>query len=294
MKKIKLWKEEYKIGNEKIDEQHKELFRKVEELFTVAMTGNEAENKKECLEVLDFLISYSMQHFQTEEVLQRELGYVSYPQHVRLHNEFRNTVLNYKKSMEKDFSKETLKKLAGTLMTWLTIHVCNCDRKIISNQPISPEMSFDGAEDLIRKVIVELLTSPYGIAIQRAGTSIYKGYIEGKIIIRTIISMGKNYVFLFGFSEDMARALYKKISSMEIGSIDELNTIERSALMELADIMSSHALAYIAPDDHPGLEWRGDIFMNEYSDHLIDINNSVLLDFDTECGRLEILYCLAD
>lgn len=291
---IKLWKEEYKLGNEKIDAQHRELFRKIEELFAIATTGNEAENRKECLELLDFLITYSILHFETEEEFQKKRGYVSYTEHVRLHNEFRNTVLNYRKSVEKDFSRETLKKLAGTLMTWLTMHVCNCDRKIVSNQPISPEMSFDGAEDLIRKVIVELLTATYGIAIHRASISVYKGYIEGKIIIRTIISMGKNYVFLFGFSEDMARALYKKISGMDIGCVDELNTIERSALMELADIMSSYALAYIDSSNKTGLEWRGDMFMNEYSDHVIDLNNSILLDFDTECGRLEILYCLAD
>lgn len=291
---IKLWKEEYKIGNEKIDAQHRELFRKVEELLKIEMTGNEAENRKECLELLDFLLSYSIFHFEAEEEFQKEVGYVSYLQHVQLHNEFRNTVLNYKKRMEKDFSKETLKKFTGSLMTWLTIHVCNCDRKIVSNQPISPEMSFDGAEDPIRKVIVELLVATYGIAIERTDVSVYKGYIEGKIIIRTIISRGENYVFLFGFSEDMARALYKKISGMEIERIDELNTIERSALMELADIMSSHALAYIDSGKKAGLEWRGDIFMNEYSDSVIDINDSIMLDFDTECGRLEVLYCLAD
>lgn len=291
---IKLWKEEYKIGNEKIDAQHKELFRKIEELVAIEMTGNEEENRKECLKLLDFLISYSILHFETEEEFQKEKGYVSYSQHVRLHNEFRNTVISYRKSMEKNFSRDSLKKFTGTLMTWLTMHVCNCDRKIMSNQPINPEMSFDGVEDLIRKVIIELLAATYGIAIRRACTSVYKGYIEGKIIIRTIIRMEKNYVFLFGFSEDMARAMYKKISGMEIGCMDELNTIERSALMELADIMSSHALAYIDSSNKTSLEWRGDIFMNEYPDSVIDLNNSILLDFDTEYGRLEILYCLAE
>lgn len=294
MSAFKLWKEEYRIGNEKIDEQHQELFRKVEELLSIAMTGNEAENKKECLEILAFLISYTIYHFETEEALQKAMEYVSYIEHVRIHEEFKNTVLSYKEMVEKDFSKETLKKLAGTLMTWLTVHVCDCDKKIMKNELISPDMSFDDEEDLIRRVAVQLLSGTYGVGIHRASSSMYKGYIEGKIIVRTIISVEKNHVFLFGFSEEMARGLYKKISGMEIGDMDELNSIERSALIELGDILASHALVRI--DDQKkniSYEWRGDIYLNEYSDSCIDITNSVLLDFDTDCGRLEIMYCIA-
>lgn len=294
MEEIRLWKEEYKIGNEKIDAQHKELFFKVEDLLAMAMTGDEETNRQECLELLDFLISYTIFHFDTEEELQKELNYVSYSQHARMHSEFKNTVRAYQEKVEKDFSKETLKKLTGTLMTWLVIHVCECDKKIMSNQPISPEMNFDGAEDLIRKVTVQLLACTYDLHIQRTRTSVYKGDVEGRIIVRNIIRMEKDHVFLFGFSEDIARALYRKISGMEIENINELNDIEKSALIELSDIMSTQAMAYLDEAKSSGIESRGDIYLDEYSDSVIDINNSVLLEFETDCGRLEILYCSAD
>ncbi|MCH5341329.1 MAG: bacteriohemerythrin [Acetatifactor sp.] len=293
MGEIKLWKEEYKIGNEKIDAQHKELFFKVEDLLDMAMTGDEETNRQECLELLDFLISYTIFHFDTEEELQKELNYVSYSQHARMHSEFKNTVRAYQAEVEKDFSKEILKKLTGTLMTWLVMHVCDCDKKIMNNQPISPEMNFDGAEDLIRKVTVQLLACTYDLHIQRTRTSVYKGNIEGKIIVRNIISMEKDHIFLFGFSGDMARALYRKISGMEIQNINELNDIEQSALIELGDIMSTQAMAYLDEAKSSSIESRGDIYLDEYSDSLIDINNSVLLEFETDCGRLEILYCSA-
>lgn len=295
MGEIKLWKEEYRIGNEKIDAQHKELFFKVEDLLAFAMMGDEETNRQECLELLDFLISYTIYHFDTEEELQKELNYVSYSQHARMHNEFKNTVRAYQEKVKKDFTKETLKKLTGTLMTWLTMHVCDCDKKIMNNQPISPEMNFDGAEDLIRKVTVPLLARTYNMAIQRARTSVYRGDIDGKIIVRNIFSMGKTHVFLFGFSEDMARAVYRKISGMEIENINDLNDIERSSLIQMCDIMSSQSMAYINEGNHASLDERqGDIFMDEYSDSAIDINNSVLLEFETDCGTLEILYCTAD
>ena len=295
MEEVKLWKEEYRIGNEKIDAQHKELFFKVEDLLDMAMTGDEETNRQECLELLDFLVSYTIFHFDTEEELQKELNYVSYSQHARIHSEFKNTVRAYQEKVEQDFSKEVLKKLTGTLMTWLTMHVCDCDRKIVKNEPISPEINFDGAEGLIRMVSVPLLVRTYNMDIQRARTSVYKGDIEGKIIVRNIFDMGKKHVFLFGFSEDMARALYRKISSMEIENIDELNHIEQASMLELCNIISTQTMAYIIHKrESSSLESQGEIYMGEYSDPSIDINNSVLLEFETDCGRLEILYCTAD
>lgn len=293
MEEVRLWKEEYRIGDEEIDAQHRELFRRVEALLAVAMTGDETANKRECLVLLDFLVSYTVRHFEAEEALQRERGYVGYDQHVRIHRDFKNTILAYQEKVQKDFSKETLKKLLGTLMTWLTVHICDCDRKIVKNRPIALEMSFDGADDLIRRVTVQLLTDTYGIQVNCTRTSFYKGYVEGKIFVRIIISGEKNYVFLFGFSDEMARALYRKISGMEIRNTEWPNAIEMSALIELGDILASQALSYLNRESYTGFQWRGDIFLKEYSDPRIDISKSILLDFETDCGRLEILHCLA-
>lgn len=294
MSEISLWKEQYKIGNETIDEQHRELFHKVEQLLSIARTGSEAENRRECMELLNFLISYTGRHFESEEALQESLGYVGMAEHVKLHEQFKNTIFSYKEKVEKEFSKETLKQLAGTLMTWLAIHVCDCDKKIIKNQPISPDKSFEGTDEIIREVVPQLLSNTYGIRIRKVSTSVYSGHVNGKVIVRTIISGERNHVFLAGFSEEIARALYSGISGMEMGPINELDSIERSALIELGDILASYAVSYIIKGKkNISFNWRGDIFLDEYSDSCIDINNSVRVDFETDSGELEILYCMA-
>lgn len=294
MSQISLWKEEYKVGNSLIDAQHKELFKKIESLFSIAITSDVEESKKECLEMVDFLVSYTVFHFESEEAYQKEIGYVGYIEHEKLHEQFRNTIIMYKEKIENDFTKELLSKFLGTLMTWLMMHVCVCDKKIVRNEPLDENITFEDADDLIRKVTVQLLASTYSIAIKSARTSVYNGYIEGKVIVRNIIVGEKNYVFLYGFSEGMARELYHGISGMEISSFDNLNVIEKSALIELGNILSSHAMAYINKDGRTKFDWSGDIYIDEYSDSSIDINNSVVLEFDTECGKLEIMYCLAD
>ena len=294
MGEISLWKEEYRIGNEVIDAQHKELFDKIESLLHISTTGDVEASRKECLDIIDFLVSYTMFHFESEEAYQKEIGYVSYIEHVKLHEQFRNTVLMYKEKMEKEFSQETLKKFGGTMMTWLTIHVCGCDRKIVNNEFLGANITFENADDLIHEVTVQFLADTCGIAINSTKTSVYNGDIEGKVIVRIIISGKNNHVFLFGFSEEMTRTLYHKISGMEINSIDSLNEIEESAMIELGDILSSHTIAYINKAGRTHFDWKGDIFMDEYSDTDVDISNSVMLSFNTECGTLEVMYCLMD
>ncbi len=293
MSEIHLWREEYKIGNREVDDQHRELFRKIESLLVIAATADAEKNRQECLEIIDFLVSYTVHHFETEEALQRALNYVSYEEHVRIHEQFKNTILTYKERVENDFSKETLKKFVGTLLTWLAIHIRDCDRKIVQNEPIGSGAGFEGVEDLIRRVALHLLEDTYCVGVKEVRTCVYKGYIEGDVIVRTIFGGDRSYVFLYGFSKEMAGALYSRISGMEIRDTARLDEIERSALIETGDIFSSRVLSNMAGNEHTQFEWKGDIFMNEYSDSCIDINNSVLLEFTTECGKLEIMYCVA-
>ena len=66
-----LWKEEYKVGIDKIDEQHRQLFDKIEQLLEIAKSGDKRSNQQKCMEIIDFLVDYTVFHFNTEEALQR-------------------------------------------------------------------------------------------------------------------------------------------------------------------------------------------------------------------------------
>lgn len=48
-----LWKDEYKVGIDKIDEQHRQLFDKIGNLLEIAKSGNEETNRRECMEIID-------------------------------------------------------------------------------------------------------------------------------------------------------------------------------------------------------------------------------------------------
>lgn len=170
-----LWKEEYKVGIDKIDEQHKQLFDKIEQLLEIAKSGNRNSNQQKCMEIIDFLVDYTVFHFDTEQELQRDRKYVSYAQHVKIHTDFKNTIQVYKELLSKDFSAKTLKSFIGTMLAWLVNHVCVCDRKILKNIPLQSIESFANIENLIEIVAHKLLNEMYNIPIRGVKSCIYKG-----------------------------------------------------------------------------------------------------------------------
>lgn len=285
-----LWKDEYKVGIDKIDEQHHQLFDKIEQLLEIAKSGDRRSNQKKCMEIIDFLVDYTVFHFNTEEELQRERKYVSYAQHVKIHTEFKNTVQAYKELLSKDFSSKTLKSFIGTMLAWLVNHVCVCDRKILKNMPLQNIESFANTESFIENVAHKLLTEMYDIPIKGVKSCIYKGNVEGAVIVRTVAEGANKHLFLYGLSDKLAGILYNKISGMNLPHLDFLDDLEKSALMEIGNIITTYAMSAIDGSGTGGVQFQSDLYVHEYNETDYNIINSVILEIATDCGKMEILY----
>lgn len=285
-----LWKEEYKVGIDKIDEQHRQLFDKIEQLLEIAKSGDKRSNQQKCMEIIDFLVDYTVFHFNTEEALQRERKYVSYAQHVKIHTEFKNTVQAYKELLGKDFKAKTLKSFIGTMLAWLVNHVCVCDRKILKNLPLQNIESFANTESFIENVAHKLLTEMYDIPIKGVKSCIYKGNVEGAVIVRTVAEGANKHLFLYGMSDELAGILYNKISGMNLPHLDFLDELEKSALMEIGNIITTYAMSAIDESGTGGVQFKSDLYVHEYNETDYNIINSVILEIATDCGKIEILY----
>ena len=285
-----LWKEEYTIGVDMIDEQHRQLFDKIEHLLEIAKGGSWESNRRECMEIIDFLVRYTIIHFETEEKFQKEKGYISYEEHVKIHKDFTNTVLVYKDLLSNNFSSKTLKSFIGTLLAWLVNHVCVCDKKIVRNIPIQPMESFADTESFMKNVAEKLLTEMYDISILNTKSCIYKGDVEGAVIIRSVAEGKGRHLFLYGLSDELAETLYRKISGMHLPHLNFLDEVERSALTEIGNIITAHAISAVE-EGGTGVQFKSDLYIHEYNDTQYNIMNSVILEIDTEYGRMEILYC---
>ncbi|MDE7272297.1 MAG: bacteriohemerythrin [Lachnospiraceae bacterium] len=285
-----LWKEDYRIGVDIIDEQHRQLFNKIEHLLEIAKSGSWEKNRQECMETVDFLVKYTIIHFETEEKFQREKGYVSFDDHVKIHREFTNTVLVYKDLLNNNFSAKTLKSFIGTLLAWLVNHVCVCDKKIIKNIPIRPMESFADTESFIKSVGNKLLTEMYDIPIRSTKRCIYKGDVEGAVIIRTIAEGKGRHLFLYGISDKLAECLYHKISGMSLPHLDFMDEIEQSALMEIGNIITTYAMGSIEESSTTGIQFKNSLHVHEYNETEHNITNSMILEIATDYGKMEILY----
>jgi len=122
------WSDEYLIGDEKVDRQHKQLFKLVGYLIESCDEGHDSLLLHETLE---FLILYTVQHFNDEETLQLRCNYPHYDTHKKSHEEFKATVLNFVEEFKTNGSSAELSATINeVVVNWLIEHVSKEDRKI--------------------------------------------------------------------------------------------------------------------------------------------------------------------
>ena len=289
----RLWKNTYKIGDKTIDAQHYQLFYKIERLMYIAKQKDVEKIKKECDDIIEFLVNYTVEHFRDEEEYQKKVGYVDYEIHKKIHNSFKNTVALYHKQLKEDFSSKTLKYFVGTLLTWLVVHVSNCDKKIATNEPIEDNISFNKVEDLIKKIVPNILKNTYGIQVNEIKTYMYKGYIDGDVYVRSFVEEGdSNHVIIYSMSEELVRDVYTKMTTMEILDIKNLDEIEVSMVKEICNILSSYLMGIIAKEKTGMIKFWEDLYCEEYEDSEKNLRKSVMIEFVTDKGIMEVVYCL--
>lgn len=127
-----MWKEKYNIGVELIDQQHKELFSRVESFVLVLRSKEPWESKVEKVkETLAFMKLYVVQHFHDEEKFQREVCFPDCDRHCEVHAQFTAEVGEFVRLFEEQGYQEPLvQKFAGKLLAWLINHVGASDSKI--------------------------------------------------------------------------------------------------------------------------------------------------------------------
>jgi hemerythrin len=122
------WDDSLATGQPQIDEQHKKLFEAVNDLVQAADSGKaEADIKKS----LDFLTEYTIKHFFDEQALQQKYQYPDYPNHLKMHEEFKATVRDLSHQLIlKGSSKELVDNLCDKFAGWLLSHINVQDKKL--------------------------------------------------------------------------------------------------------------------------------------------------------------------
>ncbi len=117
------WLEEYNIGIEDIDSQHRQL------ADTLTRLKQSFSKEEEAVKTLKFLVRYTELHFSTEEAFMQSIDYPDYKTHKQQHEKLTNDVkkIILKLQKEKRIDPSYLIKFVSN---WLKHHILEEDRKI--------------------------------------------------------------------------------------------------------------------------------------------------------------------
>jgi hemerythrin len=115
------WDGSLETGHEKIDNQHKQLIVALNSIIEASIGG---KGSAEIFKTLDFLTGYTIMHFSDEEKLQVKYDYPDSLIHKRYHEEFKVTVGELTKRLEKEGPTEEMVNIVTTAVgNWLLNHI---------------------------------------------------------------------------------------------------------------------------------------------------------------------------
>lgn len=117
------WKDEFSVGVDAFDQDHKILFDLVEQFELAQTTGKSDEHINA---VLDTLVDYTKTHFKREEDMMVKYGYSDLDEHRKAHAVLAGQVADFCKRYE-DGDHTIANDLIAFMNNWLQIHILDED-----------------------------------------------------------------------------------------------------------------------------------------------------------------------
>ncbi|NMA61178.1 MAG: hemerythrin family protein [Firmicutes bacterium] len=120
------WTPDLAVGVSLIDEQHKELFAKINGLIEAC---NRGKGKDEVAKTIEYLRSYVVFHFRDEQNLMQQNGFPEYDQHKALHDAFVEGLKQLSSELdEKGPGLSLVLKTNRIVVDWLVNHINRKDK----------------------------------------------------------------------------------------------------------------------------------------------------------------------
>lgn len=117
------WEKSFSVGVSSIDSQHMKLVQMINDLHDSMKSGKGQDVLKK---ILNDMANYTVNHFNTEEMLFKKHAYPETDEHIMQHRIFIEKVGEIKKELEAGKPVFTL-KLMNFLKDWLQNHILKTD-----------------------------------------------------------------------------------------------------------------------------------------------------------------------
>lgn len=127
-----LWTSDLAIGVDTIDEQHRELLKRLNDLRSAI---NQGKGKEEIENTFTFLADYAIEHFSAEERYMTKYGYPGYRSHKAEHESFIKNFLELRKKFtnleqQRGITSFLVIEMQRHLYDWLINHIGKVDKAL--------------------------------------------------------------------------------------------------------------------------------------------------------------------
>lgn len=187
-----LWSDEYCIGVDIIDKEHKRLFKIINKLFVFG--EEEKKSQWACQEGIKYFKEHAMKHFEEEEEYMKSVNYKGLETHRKLHQGFRNKTLPAleKELKQTDYSSSAVDHFLGVCAGWLIAHTLTEDQAICGESTSKwANLLPEEEHEAMKKVILELLYDMFKLE-SHVISDAYGGEKFGKgVYYRLLYSIGE-------------------------------------------------------------------------------------------------------
>ena len=288
--KLIKWSKNYLMGIDKLDEEHKELFRISDQIYNRVMErGDDAKYRLFLMnETLEYMLRYFKRHAKSEEIYMREIGYAGYEFHKMLHDEFYNMLLKKKADIVKrnECSKKEIAELVGDGIGWLLEHIITEDMAIVG-KGISAISSYNSDfEEQLKNVINTNLISFLNVAANvKIINRNYQGEDFGKVICQKMVyNLGsRQIVVISGIEKTFLIRVAEMIYGIDIE--DEMDLVLYSMQTFGANFWRSIGQYFVGNHDLLSLSSNSFIIARSIPEELDMLKPEKSLLFDSDMGK---------
>ena len=291
--KLIKWSKNYLMGIDKLDEEHKELFRISDQIYNKVMErGDDAKYRLFLMnETLEYMLRYFKRHAKSEEIYMREIGYAGYEFHNMLHDELYNILLKKKADIvqRNECSKKEIAELVGDGIGWLLEHIITEDMAIVG-KGISAISSYNSDfEEQLKNVINTNLISFLNVAANvKIINRNYQGEDFGKVICQKMVyNLGsRQIVVISGIEKTFLIRVAEMIYGTDIE--DEMDLVLYSMQTFGANFWRSIGQYFVGNHDLLSLSSNSFIIARSIPEELDMLKPEKSLLFDSDMGKFFI------
>lgn len=220
------WRDEYNIGVDTIDQEHRRLFKIINKLF--AFREEEKDSQWTCQEGIKYFRGHAVKHFTDEEAYMASIGYEGLEEHRRIHRGFRERTLPaLEQELEQtDYAPEAVEHFLGVCAGWLIGHTLTEDQAITGKRARIWEHLLPGEElAAMKTVITELVFDMFRLESQVISEA-YQGEKFGRgVYYRLIYGAGqeeKKQEIILVFEEKLLINTVGKILGIQTNKLDSM------------------------------------------------------------------------